>query len=552
MRDGNSIISYFFGRAFAADLLTLVLWLFYFQAILPGFLALSTFHPFDTSLPAFAAVALASALFAFAFARFARLRRRLLSAFGWEPVEKSFHFPPLTWTSRALGAAPGTWRLRLLLPLAATALLPPALALLLLGATHLGWHARFAALASAAGGRGLPVTLAVFADGLPPQAYAYAGLERALEKFDDRALRDEPYRKTSLRRWDKARCDAADRLAARYAGFLDAEFLPLLRGAAGFRPVDYRLVSRDPDALPSFLADKYFRVARLLRLGALARACRGDLPGAWRRLEDLLLLSDVIALDRSLEVKLVALSLRGQAAETALTALLNAPGAALPERLAARLGALQAERLVKDGVGYELARKLDLRRAYELPIITGRKKVVDLGGHGHGGKGRGAHPQDREEELLNLGARLLTLAGAYDAGHYKAAEYLAGQAQDENRPYESVPRAERWPLWPYTIAHFEWPQFTGFYLKELEFRAWARIALLASALERGRGPDGKYPASLAGLHVPGAPEGLLADPTSGKPLEYTLLPGGVAYSLCARGRDGDRKNSDREEFCFRR
>lgn len=539
----RSKLNYFFSRAFAADLLVFLAWLAYSALLLPGVLAVSTFHPFNSSAGVLAAVALLSGLLALGAAWLGGLRGGLLAFFGYQAEETEFSVGGLRLRRSRRSGEPGKLRPRALLPFAFTL---PALALCsagLLALTHLAWHARFRALAREAKGRGLPVTLADFAEGLPPGAYAYASLEKTLEGFSEDPLRSAPYQKTALRKWDPGMRAAAGRLAAHYDPFLEKEFLPLLPRFAGFRPVDYAAVSRDPDILPEFRADKYFQVARLLRLSALVRACRGDMPGAWLRLEQLFLFADLVARDRSLEVKLVALSLRGQAVEAALTALRNAGGAALPERLTARLGALQDEHLVRQGVGCELANKLDFRRAYELPIISGRRKMVHLEDC-HGGA-------SSEEALLNLGARFLTLAGAFDAGHFRAAEYLAGQAQDETRPYESTPRSGRWPLWPYTIAHFDWPQYTGFYLKETELKAWARLALLVSALEERRSAAGLYPEDLGALALKGELSYLLTDPTSGKSFEYSPGPGRKAFTLCAIGRDGDRKTSGREDFCVR-
>lgn len=532
-------MQYIFSRAILADLLCFLVWLAYLAILQPGILALSTFHPFHSTTPVLTGAALLSVAMSFALAWHTGLRRRLLTAFGYAAEEAELSFGPLRLKRCRRVGQPGGLNAKSLAGVLLAGIAAAGLSAGMIGLTHWGWHVRFDKLGRSASEAGLPVTLAGFSETLPPDAYAFAVLESELESLNGDLLMSAPQQRTALRKWDRAMYAKSLETVSGHEDFIAG--LTAINGRfCRFRPIDYSAASRDPDAIPDFASEKYFQLARLLRLQALTSAYRGDFGSAWAKLEKLLDLAGLLAADRALEVKLAALSLRGQAVEAAITAMFNAPGQPVPDRLAGRLKAIQAERLVRDGVRYELARRLDFRRAYELPVITGRKKMVKF--HRHE-----AEPHFSEEDLLNLGARLLTLAGAFDAGYYKLASYLANEGQDETRAASRVSYCESWPVWPYRIAQFEWPQYGGFYLKEREFKAWARLALVASALERYRLSSGTYPASLGALSPRYLEAEYLSDPFSN--WDFNYAPAGGGYALCSAGPSGDGKNSDGQHFC---
>lgn len=530
----DKIRSYIFSRAFAAGLFTHLFRLLIFLLLLPGLLALSTFSPFTSVFHILGIVALFSAAIAFALAAFFGIRRRLEAALGGQPPDPG---------TGAAVTARGAHRAWGFLPLAAVALLPLFLTGCMLAATHLIWHARLDTIARTLKSRGLPATLADFREDHPPETYAYPDLEKALSRFEDDFLRSVPHQKTALKRWDRRMNDTSSAAVSHYEPFIGRDLLPLLPRYTRFRRIDYRTASQDPDTLPCFRSDKYFQVVRLLRLGALTRAYRGAVPEAWTRLDRLLAFADLVSRDHSLDVKMAVLSFRGQGVEAAITAMLNSPRLALPAGLSARLAAFQDDHLVRDGVRHELAQKLDFRKVYELPILLGRKKMVKLACLDHG-------ERDYLEDLLNLGARALVLAGAFDAGYFKLAEFMANQGQDEALRYKESREAANWPFWPYGIAQFERPQYAGFYLKEREFKTWTRLALVMSALGKYRDARGAPPGRLEDLAPGYIAPAHLSDLVSGKPFEYSLR-GGEA-SVCALGSKGNRKDSRGESFCVRR
>ncbi|OGS43141.1 MAG: hypothetical protein A3J79_07455 [Elusimicrobia bacterium RIFOXYB2_FULL_62_6] len=511
-------------RAAASELAGAFIWLLYFLLILTGLLALGTFNPFRSSWFVLGGALALAALLAAVWAHLSGLHWRVMRAFG-----------------RSADGLPEEPRYRQLLALLPAALLPAAFAAAALAVTHLVWHARIAALTAEAKAKGLPTTLADFAEKDRQGLCAHDALEKVLKDFDDAFLRTASQRKTGLQKWNKDMYADAERMAAHYGTFMNKEFLPALSCAPRFRNIDYRAAGRDPDSLPRFESDKYFRIARLLRLQALSLAYRGDMNGAWKLIGRIFDLGGLFAADRDLELKMAALSFLSQGAEASIATMRNRPGARLPAAITARLAGAQREHLVRDGVRWQLARKLDFRNVYEPLIITGGKKMITRNCHGPCGA-------LSEETLLNLAARYVVLAGALDAGYFRLAQYLSGMGQDESLRYSKRPYTADWPLWPYTIAQFEWPQYSGFHFKEREFRTWARLALVMSALEEYRAARRALPAALEDLAPGYIAAEHLADPVSGKTFHYARAPG-ERYTVCGYGGEEDRKDSRGGDFC---
>lgn len=421
--------------------------------------------------------------------------------------------------------------------------------LVLMSVIHSHWHARAEDVRRTMDISGFPVTLAQFQEALPDGQYAYPRLAKAIETDFDPAFLNKIVHAEGAARWtaETARTEAA--YAAHYAPYLERELAPLLKQKyARFLKVDYAAVARDPFKAPEPGLGKLSSIAKAARLSAVSAAVKGDTAKAWELVRLQFALSDVLANEKFLLGKMVALGIRGQGLDSVAGILLNRPGAVIPKDLRLRLRAASGGDTSGSLLKGEVAYQYDLYNYFHGLNFS---RFREIGGSsaflmsGPGGSGRAGLA------LEYLGFSLLRRFGVLDmnsmasAGYFSTIAEAGSWAEVSARNREAEGRVNSLPSWPYLLAKISLPSYSRVLEREFVTRAKARLTLVCAELLRYRREHGKYPKNLSEL---GAGE-TAADVFVGGEFYYAPAAGG--FDLCSAGAAGDRKDNLGKDLCVR-
>lgn len=429
--------------------------------------------------------------------------------------------------------------------LATAALQLLALALgvrLIMWGAHRVQHARFDSFKDGLKAQGLPLSVAQFQESYPDEDYAYPDLTRALAKFDPKFLNSKPRPGASgVKRWDAGIRKDAHEVAAHYEAVISRDILPILARHHRFAKIDYLATARDPVHASWPKSVPLISMGSVIRLSALDLAEQGRMSQAWERMDKLFSMADLVAQDRTLLAKMVAVALRRGGAQASMTVMLNHPVLSVPRNISGRLASLQDNRLVQEGMQTEVALVFDIRNACEPQLARGNTQF-DL-----------FEPMPSSQSGARVVAwldRLAVWSGAFDASCLRWAQYVTHMAREDSARADD--RFQE-TAWADIFARVLIPrQLSSLWVREREAKAWARLALLMSAAEQYRAGSGRYPNSLDALSPRWLAAAHLADPVTGKPFEYEAAPDGRGFKLCSLGAKGDRKDSRDEDFCVQR
>ncbi|HAH06146.1 MAG TPA: hypothetical protein DCM05_06400 [Elusimicrobia bacterium] len=330
-------------------------------------------------------------------------------------------------------------------------------------AVHGVVHRRFDRYRGELKAKGLPVSLAEFAETLPDDRYGEAAYEAAFARLDPEGKWPGFVAETKVERWSADSGKKTESLVRSAEPALLKELVPLSGRFSRYKKVDYAAAGRRPfdTQLPKF--GPLMKAANMLKLCAAWRAWRGEPEKAWAHVRLLLDMGDLILTERSALAKAVVLRLRRFAAEAALMVKLNAPGAALPKDLAARFKKAAVERPMSEGLEAEVAMWLDMRDSFE------REPALGAGVWG------GPDAAFFERAL----GRWAVAMGLMDVNIQASAEHHSSWTQvespDQLRELERRERElEDLPLWPCMLARLATPRFSGLLEKQADLQALLR------------------------------------------------------------------------------
>lgn len=516
--------------AIAALLTALIAWGLCALALL----ALSTFLPPWSSSVVLTAVFLGAGVMSFLFCRKPAVRESLEALREGPETKKNGGFWRIFGSVVSLAVA----------------------SLIIVVGVRMVWHSRAEKLKQELKAQGLPVSLAEFQENLPDDTYAYPKLSQLIEKDFDRAFYEKEFHTgDSIGKWTPETFKKEAPYAAHYAPYLD-KLAPLaLKKYARYMKVDYAAAAKEPAVIPAPPLTNFMTIARAAKICAVSRAYQGDPAKAWALVRLQFALSDVLAGEKVLISKLVALGLRRVAVETVLDVMLNRPEAAVPADLISRLKEVSSERLVTDALKVEIAYQYD---EYAFLARLGGRQFVSSGGLfsavGPDSVRSGASPgMWVQYEVFAL----MRLMGMLDINSLETARCFAAltverpwaQIVEENRKIAVT--ANSLPSWPYLLVKFALPEFSRMYEREFELKAWTQVALALSELGRARQEKGRYPKDISELKPKAFPAELLNDVFAGGKLLYTPSKDGKGFELCSPGAYGDKKDAFGKELCVR-
>ncbi|OGS47297.1 MAG: hypothetical protein A3J79_10430 [Elusimicrobia bacterium RIFOXYB2_FULL_62_6] len=518
--------------ATAASLTALVAWFLCAAALL----ALSTFLPPLRSMLVLALVFIAAGVLSFLFCRWAPVRETLEAIKGGGAGAEKKSGP-----GRLFGA---------LAVLAAAALL------VVLGARGV-WHGRLESFKQDLKEKGLPLSLAEFQEDLPDGQYAYPELSTAIEKdFSPEFYNKAFHTGDSIGKWTPEIFKKEAPYAAHYAPYLDKKLAPLLaRKYTRYLKVDYAAAAKEPSSMPAPPLANMLSIARAAKLYAVSRAYQGDAGKAWALVRLQFSLADLLADEKVIYSKIIALGLRRLAVETALDIMLNRPAATLPADLTASVKGVLGGVLIRDALKSELAYQFD-EYAF-LSRLNGRRFVSGGGlftavapDSGRRGGGLGMW---LEYEAFSV----MRMLGLLDINLLATARYFAELTGES--PWAIMftegrmigDEIQKLPSWPYLLVKAALPEFSRMYEREWELKAWAQLALACSELNRFRAERGRYPKDISELSPKTYSAGLLRDIFSGGKLPYTLSKDGKSFELCSTGAYGKKQDAFGRSFCIK-
>ncbi|MBI3552530.1 MAG: hypothetical protein HY077_08420 [Elusimicrobia bacterium] len=460
----------------------------------------------------------------------------LYRGFGIEPRRKEVRLGPFSWSQTAHGpdAAP-----------ARSALAGPALWLLVMAVvvrlfmwtTHRGHHGALDAFMAELRTRGVPASLADFAEDPPDARYGESAFASALANLDPkRTFNSKKHPGEELKAWTPQTAEAEAPFVREFEPVVVKEFLPLAGRYSHYKKVDFRAASRNPLAMPIPKLAELIKLGSVFKLCAESHAFRKDYAKAWPYVKAELDVADMVASERSLISKMVTLALRRQAVSGVVVMLLGDPGLTIPKDLAKRLEALLGQYLARDGLRCELAFQLDFRDWIE-GVSRPAQSVTGL--------------DERFEYVLE---RLASAMGVVDLNVLEGARIATGgataaswaQAREDSGAAEKLVALPAWPFFSLTLAV---PRYSELHRKDWDFKTWLKLALAGSALAEYRKAHGRYPAELSVLSPAYAARGLLMDDFSDRPFAYSPRAGGLGFKLCSAGAKGDGLDAHGDTMC---
>ncbi|MBI4350433.1 MAG: hypothetical protein HY550_03245 [Elusimicrobia bacterium] len=418
----------------------------------------------------------------------------------------------------------------------------------LLWVVHGVWHARAEDVKRELDFSRYPVSLADFQEDLPESVYAFPRLTKVVENdFDPAFYEKAGHPDAGAAKWTAETAKKEAEYAAHYTPYLEKKLAPLLRQKfTRYMKVDYRQAALDPLKAPSPRLGHISMIARVARLCAISLAREGKTERAWELVRLQFALSDILADEKTLLEKMVALAIRSQGVDAAAGILLNRPGAVLPKDLLPRLREAGGGNLSAEGLRTELAYQFDL---YEFIHKLDVRRFRELGGLSALAMSGSGEPGRLGAWLEYLLFSLVRGLGILDLNSIAAADYFSNiaepgpwaQVSERNRRAET--RVNSLPTWPYLLTKVSLPSFSRLQAREFEVQARARMTLVCSELLRYRREHGKYPARLSELKA-----GLLPDVFSGGNFIYE--PAGGGFDLCSAGAAGDRKDNSAKDLCL--
>lgn len=419
------------------------------------------------------------------------------------------------------------------------------------------WHGRVESLKRELKSKGMPLTLAEFQENLPDGRYAYAALSKAVEKDFSREFYDKMYHDgDSVGRWTPETFRKEAPYAAHYAPYLDKTLAPLLaRKYDRYMKVDYAQAALEPGAMPLPPLGNFLPIARAAKICAVSRAYQGDAAKGWSLIRLQLSLAGLLAGEKTVYSRMIALGLQRLAVETALDIMLNGTGAALPADIAGRFKEIMGGRLVSDELKCELAYQFD---EYAFLSRLGGRRFVSGGGI------FSAPSLDTDSGgspamwLQYGGFAVMRMVGMLEINSLTTARHLSALAEDkpwarlaaENR--ELAVAVNGLPSWPYLLVKLALPEFSRMFEREFELKAWTQVALAYSELGRACREKGRCPKDISELPAKTVSADLLKDVFNGGKLHYMPSKDGKGFELCSPGAMGDRKDAFGKELCVSR
>jgi hypothetical protein len=329
---------------------------------------------------------------------------------------------------------------------------------------HHRLHSRLDAFRADLAAKGYPSSLSAFEEKLPDSLYATPALSDAIAALDPSFAR-ETHPGLELGRWSPATLKKESAYASRYEGALTKTIQPLTRGRfSRYMKIDFAEAAKHPLNAPIPKFSGIIMTGNILSICAVSRAYTGDLARAWEHERSLLGLAGLLAHEHTLIGKMVALSLRRQAAGAVVNIRLAKPSVKLPKDIQEELERTLSDELVADGIKSELAGTFDLRQEFE------REPGALAGVFAGGGDGRAVD---------KLSMIVLRSLGFFDVNFLATARHLsviASSASDEDKKAAEKTITEL-PRWPYLLAVIAAPNLEKPRQREKEYKELAQRAL---------------------------------------------------------------------------
>lgn len=321
-------------------------------------------------------------------------------------------------------------------------------------------HRRFDRYREELKAKGLPVSLADFAESLPDERYGESAYKEAFAKLDPKQeWGEDKHPGLKPGRWTAETARKEEAAVRAVEPVLLKEIAPLSGRFSRYKKVDYAAAVRRPFETPLPKLNGMHRGWSALKLCALWRAWNGDREKAWGHVRTLLDLGGLLMTERSILGKSIASRFYRAAAEACLQIRENSPGTALPKDLSARFAKAAAEEPMRDGLKGEFAAMLDMRDAFEREPT----QAVEL-------YGVGMEHRFFEDAL----ARLLVSMGMMDVNIQVSAEQMSRLvigSVEMSELKRGEARFDKLPLWPCLYALLLTPKFSSLIEKQAELQA---------------------------------------------------------------------------------
>jgi len=511
-----------------------------FSLVLMSVLSLSTFSPLNSSAITLSAALLAAAAVSFYVLPWVAPKSDIFKILGIEIREKTpeprklFWFK---WTSRRANI-PSSAEIRGITPLLSRFAAVTAASLLVILVTHGVWHVKAETLKQSIKAKGWPSSLADFQTNAPDEQYAGEAIESAMIRIGMGAMDEKTDIALKTLKWDKEIFERQSAFVARQLPLAAKEFSSAIKGRTRWMKADYLAAVKNPFGLQVPKFSDQIKLSKFLRLCACVEAFRGNLPEAWGYVRLQLSIAGLLSSDPSLIAKMSTVVLRRQAALAAVSIMLSRPSAAIPADIAQSLQIFPFESLVSDGMKTEVAKFCDFIAA-PLPAED-RNKISRV-----------------EYYKGEVWSWILAFTGLTDLSIAKSASYYSELVITTSRyklfePWGSKADRElqNLPEWPYFLTKTMTGKFSDLHEKEWEMKAWAQMALVASAAVKYYGAYSRYPGKIRELSPKFITGKMLEDPFSYRDFEYNATAGGKGFSLCSIGPKGNHKNNKELTFCI--